>query len=140
MNLKETSGFTIIEMMLVVVIVGVLIAMVAPNLTGKSEKAKITSAKSDIEVNISSALELFEMDAGRFPTTDEGLEGLITKPSDVSEWTGPYLKKKKIPQDPWKNEYLYVSPGSKNEDSYDLSSMGPDKKENTDDDITNWEP
>ena len=134
----KKQGFTLIEIMLVVIIIGVLLAMVAPNLAGKSEKARITAAKSDIESNLSSSLDLYELDIGRYPTTEQGVPALITGPQGVNNWNGPYLKKKKIPQDPWKHDYVYVFPGTHNKDGYDLSSLGKDGVESADD-IVNWE-
>ena len=134
------KGFTMIEIMLVVIIIGILAAMVIPNLSGRSEQAKKAAARADIEANLSSALDLFELDQGKYPTTEQGLEALISDPASGgtdSTWKGPYLKKKKIPFDPWGKEYVYASPGSQNTESYDLSSLGSDGVE-SEDDITNW--
>jgi general secretion pathway protein G len=133
----KNKGFTLIEMMLVVVIIGALVAMVMPRLVGRSKEAKITAAKTDINVNIATALKLFELDNGSFPTTAEGLKALIQKPASANNWKGPYLEKNKIPIDPWKREYKYKSPGSHRID-YDLYSLGPDGTEGKDD-INNWE-
>lgn len=133
------KGFTLIELMLVVIIIGVLVGMVMPRLVGKSEQAKKSVAGADIEANISSGLELYEVDNGSFPTTDQGLLALRVKPSSSpmpKNWNGPYLKKD--PKDPWGNEYAYKSPGEHNNDGYDLSSKGKDGIEGTDDDIVNW--
>lgn len=130
------KGFTLIELMLVVVIIGVLVSMVVPRLVGRSEEARISAAKADIYANISVALDLFELDNGKYPTTEEGLSALRTKPTVASNWKGPYLKRK--PQDPWGNPYAYRSPGEYNPD-YDLYSYGPDTKEGGGDDISNWE-
>lgn len=117
------AGFTLIELMLVVVIIGVLASMVMPKLVGKSEQAKKSVAQADIEASISSALELYEIDNGKFP---ESLSVLV----------GKYLKKD--PKDPWGNPYNYKSPGDHNQDSYDIYSKGKDGMEGTEDDITNW--
>lgn len=136
MTFKRNTGFTLIEVMLVIVIIGILVAMVAPNFTGSSQKARTTAARADIESNLAVALDLFEFDVGRYPTTQEGLEGLIRSVGD-SNWDGPYLKKKELPEDPWGRPYVYVSPGTVNTDSYDLSSLGPDGTESGDD-IMNW--
>ena len=127
------KGFTLVELMLVVIIIGVLVAMVAPRLAGRSEQAKIAAAHADINANIASALDLYEVDNGSYP---EGLNALLEKPTNAPNWKGPYLKKKKL-TDPWNNEYRYTSPGIHNKD-YDLQSYGPDGVEGSDD-IKNWE-
>ena len=137
---KIKRGFTLIEIMLVVIILGVLVAMVAPSLFGRSEQAKVAAARADIESNLATALDLYELDNGHYPTTEQGLSALIEKPSsspEPSNWSGPYLKRKRIPLDPWKKEYQYVGPGVHNKDKYDLLSFGPDGVE-SDDDIVNW--
>ena len=131
------KGFTLIELMLVVIIIGVLVAMVAPRFAGRSKPAKITAAKADIEANIAVALELFELDNGRYPTSEEGINALRGKPSDLETWNGPYIKKR-IPVDPWGNSYQYMCPGEHGDD-YDLFSCGPDGVVGGGDDITNWE-
>lgn len=128
------KGFTLIEIMLVVIILGVLAAMVVPRLTGRSDEARRSVAKTDIESNLALALDLYETDTGTFPSE---LGDLLSAPSDVTGWRGPYLKKK--PLDPWAKPYLYEYPGDHNEDSYDLSSAGRDGTEGTQDDVTNWE-
>ncbi|MFA5039476.1 MAG: type II secretion system major pseudopilin GspG [Candidatus Omnitrophota bacterium] len=127
------KGFTLIEIMLVVIILGVLAAMVVPRLTGRSDEARRSVAKTDIESNIPLALDLFEVDTGSYP--DE-LNDLIAAPSGVTNWKGPYLKKK--PLDPWGRAYVYKYPGDENEGSYDLSSMGKDGTSGNEDDVTNW--
>ena len=129
------KGFTLIELMLVVIIIGALVAMVTPRLTGRAEQARTAAARADIKVNIATGLKLYELDNGNFPTTDEGLKALLHKPSSATNWNGPYLEKEPI--DPWAREYLYESPGSHKAD-YDLYSLGKDGKEGKDD-ITNWE-
>lgn len=137
----QERGFTLIEIMLVVVIIGILTAMIVPNIAGRSDQARKTAARTDIESNLATALDLYHMDTGRYPTTEQGLSALLTAPtvSPVSpQWNGPYLKKRKIPKDPWGHDYVYVCPGVHNPDNYDLSSLGPDGVENRND-ITNWE-
>jgi len=134
--MNSTKGFTLIELMLVVIIIGVLVSMVVPRLVGRSEEARIAAAKADIQANISVALDLFELDNGKYPATEEGLAGLQTRPSTASNWKGPYLKKE--PVDPWGKKYVYRSPGGHNPD-YDLYSYGPDGTEGGGDDVTNWE-
>ncbi|HOW36419.1 MAG TPA: type II secretion system major pseudopilin GspG [Candidatus Omnitrophota bacterium] len=131
------TGFTLIEIMLVVVIIGALAAMVVPRLTGRSEQAKATIARTDIESHLATALKLYELDNGNFPTTSQGLEALFIKPTGSPEapnWNGPYVEKKPI--DPWMRPYVYASPGDHRPD-YDLYSRGRNENKE-DDDITNW--
>ncbi|MBF0479691.1 MAG: type II secretion system major pseudopilin GspG [Candidatus Omnitrophica bacterium] len=138
--MRNKNGFTLVEILLVVVIIGILAAMVIPNMAGRSEQARQAAAKADIEANLSTALDLYETDNGKYPTTEQGLKALIAKPTSgpVSDnWNGSYLKKKKVPLDPWGHEYNYVSPGVHNPTEYDLSSYGPDGVE-SDDDVVNW--
>ena len=139
-RIKNACGFTLVEIMLVVIILGVLVAMVVPNLAGRGEQARRSAAKADIEANLATTLDLYEFDNGRYPTTEQGLQALLVQPTSApvpTSWNGPYLKKKKIPKDPWGNDYVYVCPGVKNVQGYDLSSRGPDGEEG-EDDITNW--
>ncbi len=134
------KGFTLIEIMLVVIIIGILAAMVVPSLSGRSEQARVTTAKTDINSNLSVVLDMYEIDNGRYPTSEQGLKALLIEPTSApvpSSWSGPYLKKKTIPKDPWQNEYIYVSPGANNKNEYDLSSYGSDGVESSDD-IVNW--
>lgn len=141
MRLKNKNGFTMIEIMLVVIIIGILAAMVIPNLAGRGEQARRSAARADIDANISSVLDLYELDNGRYPSTEQGLQALITEPTQSpapNHWNGPYLKKKKIPVDPWGKSYVYVCPGAHNTEDFDLSSYGPDGIESADD-ITNWD-
>ncbi len=133
--LMEKKAFTLIEIMLVVVIIAALAAMVFPRLTGRGEQGKVAAAKSDISVHIATALKLYELDNGAFPTTEEGLEGLLSQPSSATNWNGPYLEKK--PVDPWVRPYQYKSPGQHRSD-YDLYSFGRDGRE-SEDDVANWE-
>ena len=128
---KSKKGFTLVELMLVVIIIGTLVAMVMPRLAGRTEQAKRAAAKADIEANISSALDLYEIDNGTYP---ENLDVLLEK----KEGHGPYLKKSAI--DPWGHPYKYVYPGAHGD--YDLYSFGKDGIDNNGegDDVTNWEP
>ena len=131
-------GFTLIEIMLVVIIIAALAAMVVPRLSGRSEQAKMAVAKTDIDSLLPTALKLYELDNGFFPTTSQGLESLLIKPTTnpiPQNWNGPYIEKK--PVDPWGRPYAYTSPGKHRVD-YDLYSMGKDEKKDSDD-ITNWD-
>lgn len=130
------GGFTLIELMLVVIIIGALVAMVMPRLTGRGEQARAQAAKADIQANIATALKLYELDNGSFPATEEGLNALFNKPGSSSNWNGPYLERKPI--DPWGREYKYKSPGEHRSGDYDLYSLGKDGIESADD-IKNWE-
>ncbi|MDP2912027.1 MAG: type II secretion system major pseudopilin GspG [Candidatus Omnitrophota bacterium] len=134
--MKNKTGFTLIELMLVVIIIGVLVSMVAPRLAGRSEEARIAAGKADINSNISVALDLYELDNGKYPVAEEGLQALLVKPDSAVKWKGPYLKKE--PLDPWGRIYIYRSPGEHNND-YDLYSYGPDGIEGGGDDVTSWE-
>ncbi len=137
--MKERA-FTMIEILLVVIMISVLAAMVVPNLTGRTDQAKLVAAQTDVETNLPAVLDLYKMDNGVFPTTEQGLAALLTAPVTTpapEHWNGPYIKKKKMPQDPWGRPYAYVNPGVHNKESYDLSSFGADGIESKDD-IVNW--
>ena len=136
---KKSKGFTLIELMLVVIIISILSAMVVPRLVGRSKEARVAAAKADIESNIALALDMYELDNGAYPSTEQGLSALAIKSAMApapTNWRGPYLRK--LSKDPWGNDYVYVSPGLHSKDDYDLYSYGPDGIESQDDDI-NWE-
>lgn len=134
------KGFTLMELLLVVTIIGVLAAMLLPNISGRSEEARKTRAKSEIVSTIGLALTMFESDTGGYPTTEQGLEALIVAPDSVSsKWRGPYIRQTRQFKDPWGNEYQYQYPGQNNTTSYDLTSAGPDGQTGTEDDITNYD-
>ena len=130
------EGFTLIELLLVLVILSILAAVVVPKFTGSSEKARKARAVTDIST-LDDAISRFELDAGRFPTNDEGLQVLVQQPTaQVKEWHGPYIKR--IPTDPWGNAYVYRYPGQFNTKEADLLSYGPDGHEGGGDDVDNW--
>jgi general secretion pathway protein G len=131
-----SRGFTLIELLLVLVILAVLAAVVVPKFTKRSEQARIAAAKTDI-ANLETVLDAFEVDVGRYPTTEEGLRALMEPPSNAKDWKGPYLKRPVV-NDPWGNPYVYRCPGQHNTSSYDLLSFGPDGQEGGGDDIDNW--
>ena len=136
LTMKRRRGFTLIELMLVVIIIGALVAMVMPRLAGRSEQARVTAAEADVRANIATGLKLYELDNGNYPSSEEGLSALLAKPSSAQNWRGPYLEKKPI--DPWGREYKYRCPGEHRPADYDLYSLGKDGVEGADD-VTNWE-
>lgn len=131
-------AFTFIEIMFVVVIIGVLLAVAVPKLTGQSKTAKIKATELAIR-NVGVALKRYEMEVGDFPSTSQGLAALIEKPStvDAGQWGGPYLDEDAEPKDSWGRKLNYRSPGEHKKD-YDLWSSGPDGQEGNDDDVVNW--
>ena len=130
-------AFTLIELLLVLVILGILAAVVVPKFSGRTEQAKLAAAQSQISI-FGTALDSFEVDTGSYPKGKSGLTDLVQQPRDAQTWKGPYLKSD-IPKDPWGNEYVYEFPGKHNSGSYDLLSMGPDGRMGGDDDISNWQ-
>ena len=125
MKRNNQHGFTLIEIMVVIVILGILAGLIVPNVIGKDDQARVTAVKSDIKA-ISNALELFKLDNFRYPSTEEGLEALVHKPDNAPNFApGGYLKN--VPKDPWGNPYGYLSPGLNS--AYDLYSYGADGRE-----------
>ena len=142
-NLKILStrqrGMTLIEILVVLVLIGVVMGIVGGNFIGQGENAKRKAAKIEIE-QIGQTLDLYKLEIGRYPTSQEGLQALLTAPTGVNNWNGPYWKKGTLPKDPWGNEYKYASPGQHG--AYDIISLGSDGKEGGDGtakDITSWE-
>ena len=137
------NAFTLIELLVVVVIIGVLASVVGPRLFGKTDQAKVSAARQQIDAFVL-ALENFQLDNGHYPTSEQGLKALIEKPNGKPEarnWRGPYLKKRELPNDPWSNPYLYRSPGTVNKEEFDLISLGKDGREGGEGDakdITNY--
>jgi general secretion pathway protein G len=125
--MKSQSGFTLIEIMLVVIIIGILASMVVPSFRGRAREARVNAAKGDL-ASLGVALDLFELDKGRYPSS---INELLT--SDRK-----YLKEAGIPLDPWRNQYVYRCPGQHDKDGYDLISYGPDGVEGGADDIASW--
>lgn len=117
------AGFTLIELLVVLVILGLLFGLVGPRVISYLGGAKTDTAKLQIE-HLSAALDLFLLDAGRYPTQEEGLQVLVERSADVKNWNGPYLKKNSVPNDPWDNPYRYRIPGQSG--PYDLYSLGAD--------------
>jgi general secretion pathway protein G len=134
---RRQRAFTLIELLLVLVILGILAAIVVPKFSGRTEQARATAAVSQI-ATFGTALDAFEVDNGYYPKGKNGLNDLAQQPRDATNWKGPYLKSE-IPMDPWGHAYIYECPGKHNPSGYDLSSLGPDGRAGTDDDITNWQ-
>lgn len=121
-SISPTRGFTLLELLVVIVIIGLLAAYVGPKYFAQLGKSEVTATKSQIEA-FEKALDTFRLDVGRYPTTEEGLASLVTYPGSNPKWNGPYLKKD-LPKDPWGNDYQYRSPGIKYE--YEILSFGKD--------------
>ncbi len=142
-KLTDTSGFTLIELMVVMVILGILASMIVPRIMDRPEEARRTKAAVDIGA-LSQALQLYKLDNGKYPTTDQGLQALVDPPSVgrlAKKWRkGGYLDKTKVPMDPWDYDFIYISPGLHGD--FDLMSYGPDGEpggEDLDADINSWE-
>jgi general secretion pathway protein G len=134
---KRHDGFTLIELLIVMVILGLLAALVGPRMFGKVGSSKSKAAKAQISL-LETALDTYRLDVGKYPTTDQGLEVLRTKPSDVEKWDGPYLPKD-VPMDPWGKPYVYRAPGEHGD--FDIISYGADGRpggEGEDADVVSW--
>ncbi len=139
MNTKTFYGFTLVELLVVLAILGLLVGLVGPQVMKHFAGAKSDTAKLQIE-DLGAALDLFYLDNGRYPSSSEGLGALVTAPTELPNWNGPYLKKSSVPKDPWGNDYHYQIPGGHG--PYDLVSYGADgapggEKDNRDQ--VNWE-
>jgi general secretion pathway protein G len=136
--IKRSAGFTLVELLVVMIIIGLLAALVGPRFIRQEEKAKIKAAQAQIEL-LGTALDTFRLDVGRYPTSDEGLQALRQKPGALERWDGPYLKKE-VPLDPWGKSYVYKSPGDHG--PFDILSYGADGAaggEGDNRDITSWD-
>jgi len=121
---SEERGFTLLELLVVLAILGLLIGLVAPAALRQLGSAKEKIAHQSIE-RLAGVLDIYKLDIGSYPTTEQGLQSLITQPSGVARWSGPYLKGEKVPQDPWGHPFLYRSPSQRPGHEYDLYSLGP---------------
>ncbi|HTW26897.1 MAG TPA: type II secretion system major pseudopilin GspG [Acetobacteraceae bacterium] len=118
------AGFTLLEILVVIAILGLLIGLVAPAALRQLSGARVSVAHQSIE-RIGSTLDLYKLDVGSYPTTEQGLQALVTKPEDVGNWNGPYVKGDKVPVDPWNHAYIYRNPSTRGGHEYDLCSEGP---------------
>ena len=139
---RDSAGFTLIEIMAVIVIIGLLSTIVGVSIFAQVDKGRITATSVQI-ANLESVLELYRMDSARYPSTEQGLDALVNEPEGARNYPrGGYLQKGRLPVDPWGNPYEYEQPGQNNPQSYDLWSFGADGKpggEDVDADIGNWD-
>lgn len=134
------KGFTLIELLVVLAILGMLAAIVGPQVIKQLGGAKVDTARLQIK-DLEAALDIYYLETGSYPRTDQGLDALVRQPEEVQRWNGPYLKKSSVPNDPWGNEYYYRSPGEDGRD-YDLYSLGADNSpggKGDNQDIVSWE-
>ncbi len=124
----EEAGFTLLEILVVVVILGLLIGLVAPAVLHQLGRAKVSIAHQSIE-RLASVLDLYRLDVGEYPNSEQGLQALLKAPADVSNWDGPYLKGESLPLDPWNHPFVYRDPSSRQSHEYDLCSMGPNAQD-----------
>jgi general secretion pathway protein G len=130
------AGFTLIEMLVVITIIGLIMALVAPRVLNYLSESKVKAAKIQI-ASFSSALDLYYLDAGQYPSSSQGLDALVKRPSDVEAWNGPYLKGGVVPEDPWGHAYVYHSPSEHG--AYDIISYGVDGQQGGPaSEITSW--
>ncbi len=142
-KIKSKHGFTLIELMVVIVILGILVSFIAPKIMGRPDEAKQVKARVQIE-SLETAIKLYKLDSGIYPTTEQGLQALVEQPQTGTlpkKWRkGGYLEKGKVPKDPWGNEFIYLSPGAHGD--YDIIAYGADGVpggEEFDKDISSWE-
>ena len=125
----STQGFTLLELLVVLAILGLLIGLVAPAALRQLGSAKRKVATQSIQ-RLISVLDLYKLDVGSYPSSEQGLQALITKPAGANNWAGPYLKSDKAPEDPWNHAYLYQMPSRRENHDFDLCSLGPSGKAN----------
>lgn len=123
---RRRGGFTLVEMLVVLAIIGSIVGLVGPRVLNYLSDSKVKTAQIQME-NLASALDLFYLDSGRYPSSEEGLAALVQRPGNVASWNGPYLKTAGVPKDPWGRDYLYRSPGQNG--PFDVGSLGPEGKE-----------
>lgn len=136
---RRHGGFTLLELLVVLGIIAMLAGIVGPQVMKHMGASKTKAARVQIE-DLAASLDMYKLDEGRYPTAQQGLSALVEKPADAKRWNGPYLRKDKIPQDPWNQDYHYVFPGQHGK--FDLYSFGADEKEGgegEDQDINSWE-
>lgn len=136
---RAGRGFTLIELLVVLVILGLLAGLVGPQVMKYLGESKTKTARLQIE-DLSASLDMYRLDVGRYPSTEEGLIALVEQPAGAERWNGPYLRKRQIPKDPWNNDYQYRNPGQHGQ--FDLFSLGADAREGGDgenQDIGSWE-
>jgi general secretion pathway protein G len=123
---RRRAGFTLVEMLVVLAIIGSIVGLVGPRVLNYLADSKVKTAQIQME-NLSSALDLFYLDSGRYPSTEEGLGALAHRPAAAAVWNGPYLKSNSVPKDPWGHDYLYRAPGRNS--PFDIGSLGPEGRE-----------
>ena len=136
-SLRKNAGFTLLEIMLVVCIIGLLIGMGVKMMGGRIQEAKVVRAQGDLE-RLKTGLLMYNSASRTYPTTEQGLKALLTKPEGARNWR-PQVESASELLDPWGKDYIYVQPGTHNPQSFDVYSPGPDMIPNTSDDIGNWE-
>lgn len=138
--LPGNGGFSLIELLVVLVILGLLAGIVGPAVLGQSDRARTDAARQQISA-FEAALDMYRLDVGRYPTSQEGLQALVSRPAGLNRWNGPYLRRSSVPVDPWDNPYQYRSPGEGGR-PYDLFSLGADNApggEGASQDIVSWQ-
>ncbi len=136
---RAENGFTLLELLVVLGIIALLAGIVGPQVMKHMGTSKTKAARVQVE-DLSASLDMYKLDVGKYPTTEQGLNALVEKPADTKRWNGPYLRKTKVPQDPWVQDYHYASPGEHGK--FDIYTYGADEKEGgegEDQDINSWE-